>query len=198
MKQKNEGIIFKILKGLLIAILSIVLIVNVYIMIQAKTNPKSVPSLFGYKPFIVLSGSMETEIFVGDLVIVKEVDSSSLKENDIIAFRDSENLVTTHRIVNIINSDGEVCFETKGDNNNTKDKGIVCSSSVEGKYQSRIPKIGNAILFIQEPLGFTVMMLSIFIVCIFIYIFSSKKIDKDELKEFEEFKKAKQQGKSDK
>ena len=87
-------------------------------MIQAKSNPNDVPSLFGYKPFIVLSGSMETEIYVGDLVIVKEVDSSTLKENDIIAFRDSENLVTTHRIVNVINSDKGLCFETKGDNNN--------------------------------------------------------------------------------
>lgn len=204
MEQKKNNAVFKIIKGLVVAILSIVLVINIYIMIQAKTNPKAVPSLFGYKPFIVLSGSMETKIYVGDLVIVKEVDSKSLKENDIIAFRDSENLVTTHRIINVINSDKGVCFETKGDNNNTKDDGVVCSDSVEGKFQSRIPKIGNAILFIQEPLGFTVMMLSIFIVCIFIYFINSRKldkemtIDKDELKEFEEFKKMKQQRKSDK
>ncbi len=198
MEQSKENVFLKIIKGLIIAILSIILVINVYIMIQAKSKPNSVPSLFGYKPFIVLSGSMETEIFVGDLVIVKEVDSTTLKENDIIAFRDSENLVTTHRIINTINSGSEICFETKGDNNNTKDEGIVCSDSIEGKYQYKISKIGNAILFIQEPLGFTVMMLSIFIICIFIYIFNSKKIDKEELKEFEEFKKAKQQRKSDK
>ena len=204
MEQSKNNIVSKTIKGIVIALLSIVLIINVYIMIQAKTNPNAVPSLFGYKPFIVLSGSMETEIYVGDLVIVKEVDSSTLKENDIIAFRDSENLVTTHRIVNVINSDKGLCFETKGDNNNTKDEGTVCEGSIEGKYQSRIPKIGNAIIFIQEPLGFTVMMLSLFIVCIFIYFINSRKIDKemiidkDELKEFEEFKKAKQQRKTDK
>ena len=190
----------KLIKGLkiiFIIILSLILLVNVYVIIQAKSKPNSVPSVFGYKPFIVLSGSMETEIYVGDLVIVKEVDSSTLEVNDIIAFRDSENLVTTHRIVDVVNTDKGRCFETKGDNNNTKDDNIVCSDSIEGKYHSKISKIGNAILFIQEPLGFIVMMLSLLIICIFIYLISNKKINNqisdDELKEFEEFKKAKKQ-----
>ena len=190
----------KLIKGLkiiFIIILSLILLVNVYVIIQAKSKPNSVPSVFGYKPFIVLSGSMETEIYVGDLVIVKEVDSSTLEVNDIIAFRDSENLVTTHMIVDVVNTDKGRCFETKGDNNNTKDDNIVCSDSIEGKYHSKISKIGNAILFIQEPLGFIVMMLSLLIICIFIYLISNKKINNqisdDELKEFEEFKKAKKQ-----
>lgn len=194
---QKKGRISRIIKGIVIGLLLIVLMINVYVMIQAKSKPNSVPSVFGYKPFIVLSGSMETEIYVGDLVFVKEVDPSTLEVNDIIAFRDSDNLVTTHRIVGIVNTDKGKCFETKGDNNNTKDDSIVCPDSVEGKYHSKIAKVGNAILFIQEPLGFMVMMLSIFIVCIFIYLFSNRKINKeisdDELREFEEFKKAKRQ-----
>ena len=195
MEQKKKGIVSRIIKGIIIGLLTIILIINVYVMIQAKSKPNSVPSVFGYKPFIVLSGSMETEIFVGDLVIVKEVEPATLRVNDIIAFRDSENLVTTHRIVNIVNTDKGRCFETKGDNNNTKDNSIVCPESVEGKYHSKISKIGNAILFIQQPLGFAVMMMSLFIICIFIYFISNRNINKqisnEELKEFEEFKKAK-------
>ena len=93
--------ISKIIKGVIIGLLLIVLMINVYVIIQAKSKPNSVPSVFGYKPFIVLSGSMETEISIGDLVFVKKVDASSLQVNDIIAFRDSENIVTTHRIVDI-------------------------------------------------------------------------------------------------
>ena len=103
-------------------------------MVQAKTKPDSVPSLLGYKPFIVLSGSMETEIYVGDLVIIKEVDASTLQINDIIAFRDSENLVTTHRIIDIVNTQNGLYFETKGDNNNTKDEELVKIDNVEGVY----------------------------------------------------------------
>lgn len=195
--DSKKGRVSRIIKGIIIGLLLIILMINVYVIIQAKSKPNSVPSVFGYKPFIVLSGSMETEIYVGDLVIVKEVDSQELQVNDIIAFRDSENLVTTHRIINIVNTDKGRCFETKGDNNNTKDDNIVCPESIEGKYHSKISKVGNAILFIQEPLGFIVMMLSLLIICIFIYLISNRKIDKqiseEELREFEEFKKAKKQ-----
>ena len=193
----KKGSVLKIIKGIFIGLLLIILMINIYVIIQAKSKPNSVPSVFGYKPFIVLSGSMETEIYAGDLVIVKEVDSSTLEVNDIIAFRDSENLVTTHRIIDIVNTNKGRCFETKGDNNNTKDDNIVCPDSVEGKYHSKISKVGNAILFIQQPLGFIIMMLSLLIICIFIYLFSNKKINNqisaEELKEFEEFKKAKKQ-----
>jgi signal peptidase len=202
MEKNKKGKVSRIAKGVVIVILSIILIMNVYVFIQTKTKPNSVPSLFGYKPFIVLSGSMENEIYVGDLVIVKEVDPKTLQVNDIIAFRDSENYVTTHRIINVVNTDKGKCFETKGDANNTKDNDIVCSDSIEGKYSSKIHAIGNAILFIQQPLGFAVMMLSIFIICILIFFISNRKINQkitdEELKEFEEFKKLKKQEKKDK
>ena len=191
--KKNR--ILKIIKGIVVGILLIILMMNVYVIIQTKSKPNSVPSIFGYKPFIVLSGSMETEIYVGDLVFVKEVNPSTLKVNDIIAFRDSENFVTTHRIINILNIDKGRCFETKGDNNNTKDESIVCPDSIEGKYHFKISKVGNAILFIQQPLGFIVLMLTLLIICIFIYLISNKKISNqisdEESKEFEEFKKIK-------
>lgn len=67
MKEKTS----KIIKGIVVGILAIILTINVYVMVQTKTKPNSVPSIFEYKSFIVLSGSMETEIYVGDLVFVK-------------------------------------------------------------------------------------------------------------------------------
>ena len=186
--------LFKVLKITVISILSIILVLNIYIMVQANLSPNKVPSVFGYKPFVLLSGSMESEISVGDLVFVKNVDVNTLKTNDIIAFRDNENLVTTHRIVDEIKIDNKRCFKTKGDSNNEEDEGTVCEKQIEGKYQGKIAKVGNIIIFIQKPLGFTVMMLSILIVCILIYFIFSNRINKisdKELKEFEEFKKEK-------
>ena len=44
---------------------------------------------------IVLSGSMETAIYTGDLVFVKVVDTDTLKTGDIIAFRNEADTVTT-------------------------------------------------------------------------------------------------------
>ena len=187
--------LFKLLKITVISILSIILVLNIYIMIQANLSPNKVPSVFGYKPFVVLSGSMESKISVGDLVFVKSIDVNKLKANDIIAFRDNDNLVTTHRIVDEVEINNQRCFKTKGDSNNTEDVGTVCKEQIEGKYQGKIAKVGNIIMFIQKPLGFIVMMLSILIVCMFIYFISSRRINKiseEELKEYEEFKREKQ------
>lgn len=182
------------LKIAFITILVFMLIINIFIMIQVKSNSNKVPSIFGYKSFIVLSGSMESKIDIGDLVIVKQTKFNDLKVNDIIAFRDNEKLVTTHRIIGEVNVDNQKCFKTKGDSNNTEDEGVVCEKQVEGKYQWKIAKIGSFIMFIQTPLGFMIMMLTILIICILIYFISSKKVEKmtdEELREFEEFKKAK-------
>lgn len=186
----------KILKISAIVILSIILILNLSIMIQSKIHPDQVPSIFGYKPFVVTSGSMESSINVGDLVFIKNVNYDDLKVNDIIAFKDKNDIVTTHRIVEQVEIENEKCFRTKGDVNNTIDNDVVCKGEVEGIYSGKIAKVGDFILLIQKPLGFIVMMLTILIVCILIYFISNRnvnKLDEEELKEFEEFKKAKRE-----
>ena len=95
------GRVLKIMKYFLITVLTLLALICMWVFVQTLTKPNEVPSIFGYKPFIVLSGSMETELYRGDLAIVKEVDVNSLKENDIIAFKDKDNYVVTHRIVKI-------------------------------------------------------------------------------------------------
>lgn len=173
-----------------ITILSIILVINLFILLQSKMRPYSIPSLFGYKPFIVLSESMEHEMYVGDLIFVKEVDSKSLKVGDVIAFRGNDDLVTTHRIYEMVKSDKGICYRTKGDNNNRVDSEVICPQSLEGRYVFKIPRIGKLILFIQEPLGFFLMMGVLVVICVFIYLtYTRTKISKEDLEAFEEFKK---------
>ncbi len=186
----------KVLKISVIVILSLILVLNLNVMIQSKLYPNKVPSLFGYKPFVVTTGSMESNINKGDLIFVKVVDPSTLKVDDIVAFKDSDDRVITHRIIEKIEVDGQNCFRTKGDNNNTRDKDSACPDQIEGKYTGKIAKIGDFILLIQQPLGFIVMMTFLVIVCILIYLISNRTtigLSEEELKEFEEFKKAKQE-----
>lgn len=174
-------------------ILTIILLANIYIMIQSKTNKDKVPSLFGYKPFIVLSGSMETEIHKGDLVLTKIVNPKSLKKNEVIAFRDAENTVTTHRIIDIVENDGVKYFITKGDNNSSQDQNLVEFKDVEGKYMMRIPGIGSIMKTLAEPTTIIIILLGITAIFAMGFMISTKKQREIEQKEYLEFKMKKEQ-----
>ena len=172
--------VLKIIGLIFVILLLLLLLLDIVIVVKSKTKPNDVPGVFGYKPFIVMSGSMLTKIDIGDLVFVKEVDPNSLKVNDIIAFRDAKNTVTTHRIINIIDSNGKLSFETKGDSNNIKDEKMVTPERIEGIYKFKISKLGKFILYIQEPSGFSVMILIILVVGAFMFIFESRNDNNSE------------------
>lgn len=170
-----------------------VLIMNISIMIQANTNKDEVPSVFGYKPFIVLSGSMETEIKKGDLIIVEVTDPATLKVDDVIAFRDAQETVTTHRIIEIVEKDGETYFITKGDNNDSQDQNLVEFDDVEGIYVTRIPGVGNMLNSLAQPTTIVIVVLGVTVIFGIAFVISNKKQRDEEQKEFLEYKRMKEE-----
>lgn len=146
-----------VLSSIVLVILAPILFVSLVILINSYTNPDEVPSFFGWKPFIVLSGSMETEIYSGDVAVVKEVDLKEINKNDIIAFKEDD-IVITHRVIDIINENGTIKYKTKGDNNNVEDNGYVLAEQVEGIYQFKIRRLGNLAMFAQTPIGMIVCL----------------------------------------
>ena len=63
-------------------LLVLVLVVNVTIILKSYIYPDRVPDFLGYKPFIVLSGSMEPAIQAGDLIITKVIEAEKVAEGD--------------------------------------------------------------------------------------------------------------------
>ena len=174
--------VIKTLKIGVIIILAIIFIMLLTIFIKGQVNEEKYPDLFGYKSMIVLSGSMEPTIMKGDLIIVKKVDSKDLKAKDIIAFRNEDKTITSHRIIKVDKIDGKLYFKTKGDNNNTMDEDVVVAKDIEGIYVSRIPELGNFLMYIQTIQGF--ITVTMFLLLIFsIYYFISSKIEKKKNKE---------------
>lgn len=152
--------ILSVLGIVAIVILSLILILNLVIMIKGIANPDVPPSIFGSTPLVVLSGSMsgenEDSFNEGALIFVKKVDAESLKKGDVIAFYDpksTKNSITTHRIVDVTEVNGETAFYTKGDANNTQDDVPVPASKVIGVHTSHMEGIGNFAMFLQEPIG---------------------------------------------
>ena len=108
--------------------------------------------LLGYQVFNVISGSMEPEYSVGDLIYVKEVDPYEIKVGDPITFVLNEDLVVaTHRVVEIDAENQH--FYTKGDANETADASPVHFNNVIGVPQFGIPLLGYVSDFIQNPPG---------------------------------------------
>lgn len=105
----------------------------------------TIVKLYGYSILLVGSGSMEPELKVNDVIIIKEQENYS--KNDVITFNTNGNSLVTHRI---LEKEG-MSYITKGDNNNSIDEEIVSQNQIEGKviYNSKVLKfIYNNWLFI--------------------------------------------------
>ncbi len=180
----------KVLGYIVISVLVLLVILIGIVFVQKKTNPDEIPTILGYKPFIVLSGSMETELYKGDLAIVKNVDVNDLKVNDIIAFKDTDNYIVTHRIVEIIKDNGVTKFVTKGDNNNIKDSGYVEEDNIEGIYINKISGFGNVLLFMQKPSTLIVTLIIIAVGETIFILIDNSKLSLSDRKELEEYRRA--------
>lgn len=110
----------------------------------------------GLNVYTVLSGSMEPTYHVGSLIYVKKVDTSTLKDGDVITFMLDEDTVATHRIVDVVPDEddpSELRFQTKGDANEDVDGSLVYYKNVIGTPVFTIPMLGYLASFIQSPPG---------------------------------------------
>lgn len=146
--------VIKWIENIIIAFLVVFIILFLISLIQSKSNPTHIPSVLGFKTMSVLTGSMRPVLYPGDMIIVKETNPESIKENDIITYRKGLSTLVTHRVVEVVNRDGMLMFRTKGDANNTEDDSLVPSDNVIGSMVFKIPYGGYVSKFVRSPVGF--------------------------------------------
>lgn len=142
----------KIIRIIFSIFISIILSVIVY---YGITNKSLLIDIGGLSILTVSSNSMQPELAVGDIIIIKKC--SDYEINDIITYSVDEQYLVTHRI---IEKEGNN-FYTKGDSNNVSDSEIVKIENVKGKliYNSKLLK-----LIYKHWLLFILIVLIIFIV----------------------------------
>ena len=146
------------IETLFIVFVATLALLNGVMFFQQKVLNYPVPKLFGYSFVNILSGSMEPTFSAGDLVICKE--QATYHENDPVLFEDQGFLVL-HRIVEV-NDDGS--FVTKGDANNTNDKGDISPENVYGKMSHILPGWGTTLAYLSSRMGaFWTILASVFI-----------------------------------
>ena len=153
----------------------------VFTVVSMTTFNRNDRNIFGYKMYIVNSDSMSaTDFNAGDLIFVKEVNPSTLKEGDIISFmsQDTESFgeTVTHKIRKLTyDAEGNPGFITYGTTTGIDDETIVTYPYVLGQYKSRISRLGTFFNFLKTTTGYFVC---IFIPFMLIILYEGVKVFK--------------------
>ena len=104
--------------------------------------------VFPIKPIAVASGSMEKELYVGDVVIVKKCNANDIVNGDIIQYQ-MKGYTVIHRVIEKKQKNGEYYFTTKGDNNPSEDKESVKEDQVLGKVIFKVKYLGYPAIWLN-------------------------------------------------
>ncbi len=100
----------------------------------------SVPELLDYEFYTVVSDSMLPKLKVDDIIIVKKnVDPKRVKVGNIISFKNEYGEIITHRVVEVVGTEENPRFITKGDNNEVQDNKDVDSREMVGRVVYVLP-----------------------------------------------------------
>lgn len=103
----------------------------------------------GYRPYVVLSGSMEPEIRTGSICLIDtDYDYKELEVGDVIAFTNGR-ISVTHRIYEF----RDELIRTKGDANDAPDQYFISEGNYLGRYVGAVPIAGYAVVWLQTKRG---------------------------------------------
>lgn len=188
-QKENQRIqvIGRMVSAILYIVLIPIIIFNLTLIVKSFLNPNQTPDFFGYKSFVIMSGSMEPTIKKGDAILVKEVPENEIRIHDIISFTTQNKTNVTHRIIGIAEENGKRKYTTKGDNNNTEDKERITYEQMDGKYQFKMSQFGVVINILKSKLTLIVLILIIILIaCYKSRIKKRKEQRKEKRKKYEE------------
>lgn len=185
--------------GIVLCVILIpILILNISLIVRSFTDPDEVPSVGGYLPLIVLTDSMYPQIQSGDLIICHTAQPEDIQVGDVIAFFDpagNGTSVVTHKVMELTEVGGEVAWVTQGIANNAADFLPVPAKNLVGVYESRIPGLGNVVMFMQSTTGLIVCVVLPILLLVGYDILRRRKYEKAQrqdtdalLKELEELR----------
>lgn len=120
-------------------------------------------SIFGWKPYVVLSDSMKPVFQAGDVAVSHPVDVDSVQPGDIITFSsidpNSYGEAVTHKVRELTEYEGEPAFITYGTTTGVDDAYPALAQHVTGEFAFAIPGAGHIFEFFKSPMGYVVLVL---------------------------------------
>ena len=151
-KKKGNSILKLILNIISWTIFALLILIALFLLYYAIATQIYAKKGEKYKPafslYTIISGSMEPNINVYDVVVDTKVDNpEDIKVGDIITFTSSSSLTygvtITHRVIAVDNSNGVYRYRTQGDNNLVPDDTYVEFGNVLGKVLFKVPQLGR-------------------------------------------------------
>jgi signal peptidase I len=142
------------------------LVVLVLVVLAGVALGRIVP-MTGLTTLIVGGPSMTPAIPVGAALIAEPVAPADLAVGDVVSLRTgSAQAVFTHRIARLVEREGGIWLETKGDANVEPDPALVPVSAVIGRVVVTIPYAGYLVTVLSQPIGmvFVLSLAGLFLV----------------------------------
>ena len=154
-------LIYKGVKIALVCLMCLVLLIFGIFMFKKLVLKQTTPVIFGYSIYIVESGSMEPEMYIGDLILVKKRKADYYEEGMVITFKtELDSIPTTHKI---IERDGDI-ITTRGTNketNTTNDEPFHVDN-VLGEVVGVWNGFAKSMTFIGSPVGICLFLGGLF------------------------------------
>ena len=165
-----KKVILKVLKYFFIVIF--VLFVSM-VCLQRFSNNRI--SMFNFRLFTVISGSMEPKYKIGDVLVAVETDPEDVKVGDVISYLGNKgsfaDKVITHQVIKIEKgSDGKYYYHSKGLANAIEDP-IVGQDQLYGVVKYKVKTLSLVYKVVGTPLGFF-----LFVVVPILYIIGSELV----------------------
>ena len=168
-KQNTKRIIRIAMLPLILLIIAF--LCNIIFQILVQKNGKL--DFWGYKFSIVMTGTMQPDINIGDIIIEKKVTQNEIQVGDMISYNIAgTNTSITHKVTKVINENGEKSFKTKGNNYNFEDPELVHYDMIEGKICKSITGLGVVIPYIFSKTGLAILA---FIILTCYFMISNRK-----------------------
>lgn len=159
-KKRKKGSAIKIISNSVFYILIIAMLLGSFAFATSGNTNKSI---FGYRIYSVMSGSMTPVYPKGSLVVVKLTEPENIKVGDDITFYNpgSAQEIWTHRVTQVITDYGNngICFKTQGVANPNEDPFVTLGGNVVGVVNFSVPYAGYALDYIQKNILISVVII---------------------------------------
>ena len=158
-KSENKNLRKKLISVGITLLLTVAVCLCLFVVVQVLSHGHV--SFGGYSFFKVITGSMEPELSVGDLILTEKTPAEKIAVNDVVSFYAQSpgmiGKIITHRVVDkVVAEDGTVRLLTKGDANLSMDGYAVTDEMLVGRviWESGDSLLSDILSFLSNKYGF--------------------------------------------